>query len=70
MLDRPVQVAGTGHTKTSPQQGMVQGCVCVWKLIKTMAVCLAQTGSRGRGGAHLNRCKEEGVSPREFEKAA
>lgn len=36
-----------------------------------MAVCLVQTDSQGvAGGAHLNRYKEEEMSPREFEKAA
>lgn len=44
-------------------------CVCGGELIKTMAVCLAQTDSQG-GGVHLNRYEEEGMSPREFEKAA
>lgn len=71
VVDRPVQVTGTRNTKTTPPTGNIQGCVYVYvcELIKTMAVCLARIGSGG-WGAHLNRYKEEGMFPREFEKAA
>lgn len=59
---------GQEHQNLSfPQMGMYQGVCCVgWGgvggLIKTMAVCLAQSGSEGRGGSRID-IKRRGHPP-------
>lgn len=70
MVDRPVQVAGTGSTKTSPPIGDVQGCVSGENSLRQWLYVWYKQTPREWGGAHLNRYKEEEMSPREFEKAA